>query len=96
MKMVTENRAVLGFNLSFLFDRTDVLHTSMNQLLQWYEEGRIKVMAVQQYPAHNAKVKRVFRRREERHTIMPGREDVCHGGVYMGGTDDRIVVCDFR
>ena len=57
MKMVTENRAVLGFNLSFLFDRTDVLHTSMNQLLQWYEEGRIKVMAVQQYPAHDAKVR---------------------------------------
>ena len=58
MKMVTENRAVLGFNLSFLFDRTDVLHSSMSQLLQWYEEGRIKVMAVQEYPAHDAKVQK--------------------------------------
>ena len=58
MKMVTENRAVLGFNLSFLFDRTDVLHSSMTQLLQWYEEGRIKVMAVQEYPAHDAKVQK--------------------------------------
>ena len=71
MKMVTENRAVLGFNLSFLFDRTDVLHTSMNQLLQWYEEGRIKVMAVQQYPAHDAKVN--FFLEDERETFNYAR-----------------------
>jgi NADPH:quinone reductase-like Zn-dependent oxidoreductase len=41
MKLVTENKSVVGFNLSFLFDRDDLVDTGMNELLKLIEEGKI-------------------------------------------------------
>jgi len=44
--LTTRNRSVLGFNLSFLFDRSELLHEAMDQLLGWAGLGRGR-----QYPA---------------------------------------------
>jgi len=43
-------RSILGFNLSFLFDRSELLHEAMDQLLRWVEEGKIQPLAVHTYP----------------------------------------------
>ena len=41
LRMTAENRSVLAFNLSFLFDRTDLFQEAMEQLLTWYAEGKL-------------------------------------------------------
>jgi len=43
MKMVPENRSVLGFNLSFLFDRTDLYAEVMTRVLAMVESGEMKL-----------------------------------------------------
>ena len=48
--MTTENKSVLAFNLSFLFDRQDILEESMAQLLYWVKQGLLKVSKVTPYP----------------------------------------------
>ncbi len=47
--LTTRNRSVLGFNLSFLFDRTQLLQAAMKQLMDWLEEGRIQSLATTCY-----------------------------------------------
>ena len=49
LKLVESNKAVLGFNLSFLFSRTDILEIGMADLVPWIENDRIKVSKVTQY-----------------------------------------------
>ena len=51
LAMVTANRSVMGFNLSFCFERVDILQTAMAQLLAWHSQGLLKVAAVKVYPA---------------------------------------------
>lgn len=51
LDMTTTNKSVVTFNLSFLFDRTDLLGEAMNAMLPWLEEGKIKVAKVTAYPA---------------------------------------------
>jgi len=48
--LTTRNRSVLGFNLSFLFDRKTILATGMHQLLQWLQEGKLHPPVVTAYP----------------------------------------------
>jgi len=48
--LTTRNRSVLGFNLSFLFDRGDILASAMSQLLQWLREGRLHPPPVTTFP----------------------------------------------
>ena len=48
--LTTRNRSVLGFNLSFLFDRSEILHEAMDQLLGWVEDDKIQPLAVHTYP----------------------------------------------
>ncbi len=48
--LTTRNRSVLGFNLSFLFDRSELLHEAMDQLLRWVEDDKIQPLAVYTYP----------------------------------------------
>ena len=48
--MTSENKSVLGFNLSFLGHRSDFLRTAMNQLLGWVDEGRIRPLPTTTYP----------------------------------------------
>merc|ERR1711971_352020 len=39
LKMVTENKSVCGFNLSFLFRRIDILRIGMANVMPWIESG---------------------------------------------------------
>jgi len=47
--LTTKNRSVLGFNLSYLFDRRELMATGMQQILQWIEKGKISPPAVTSY-----------------------------------------------
>jgi NADPH:quinone reductase-like Zn-dependent oxidoreductase len=49
-RLTTENRGVLGFNLSFLFDQPAVLLEGMSQLLTWIDSGRISPPQLRTYP----------------------------------------------
>ena len=50
---------MLGFNLSFLFDRAPLMSAAMEQLLAWIEQGSIQLPAIQTYPfAHVAEAHR--------------------------------------
>ena len=48
------NRSVMGFNLSYLFDRADLLATAMGQLLGWVAQGRVQPLPVTCYPLEQA------------------------------------------
>jgi NADPH:quinone reductase-like Zn-dependent oxidoreductase len=48
--LTTRNRSVLGFNLSFLFDRTALLGDGLHFLLQALEAGRLRPPRVTAYP----------------------------------------------
>lgn len=47
--LTTRNRSVLGFNLSFLFDRHELMATGMRQILQWLTGGKITPPAISRY-----------------------------------------------
>jgi len=49
LRMTTENRGVVAFNLSFLFGRTDLLQTAVNDLTAWVEAGSIRAPQVRSY-----------------------------------------------
>lgn len=48
--MTSQNKSIITFNLSFLFTRQDLFHEAMNDLLKWYQEGKLKIMAIKIYP----------------------------------------------
>ena len=48
--MTQENKSLIAFNLSFLFHRVDLLQESMQDLLRWVEDGKIKAPALQFFP----------------------------------------------
>ncbi len=50
LRMTNRNRSVLAFNLSFLFAKQELLREGLEQLLQWYREGRIQMPRVTGYP----------------------------------------------
>jgi len=50
LKMTGENKSVMAFNLSYLFDRADILAEGMKALLGWFSEGRIRLPAIETYP----------------------------------------------
>ena len=50
LKMVPENKSVLAFNLSFLFDQKELLDSAMAELLGWIESGRLKMPTITAYP----------------------------------------------
>ncbi len=49
-RMTQQNRNVMAFNLSYLFDRADFLRTAMDRLLEWVHEGALRVHGVSTYP----------------------------------------------
>jgi NADPH:quinone reductase-like Zn-dependent oxidoreductase len=53
LDMVTDNKSIICFNVSFLFERKDLLDECMSGLLQWIEEGKIKPPIVKAYPIEN-------------------------------------------
>lgn len=42
LRLITENKGVVGFNISFLFDQIEMFTEGMEQLLHWVSEGKIK------------------------------------------------------
>lgn len=48
--LTTRNRSVLGFNLSFLFEQSDVLDRGLKQLLEWLEQGKLGTPKITTYP----------------------------------------------
>lgn len=54
LKLLTDNKSVIGFNLSFLFDRDDLVTEGMGMLLKWVEEGRIHPPKVTAFPIESA------------------------------------------
>lgn len=48
--MTSENRSLITFNLSFLFERRDLLAEGMQTLLGWVSEGRLARPKVTTYP----------------------------------------------
>ena len=50
LRMTNANKSVMAFNLSYLFDRKDVLRGALDELLGWYEAGRLALPPVRHYP----------------------------------------------
>lgn len=50
LELTTDSKSVLAFNLSYLFDRTDILEDGMRRLLAWYAQGKLRVPEVREYP----------------------------------------------
>lgn len=48
--LTTNNRGVLGFNLSYLFEQDTLLASGMQQVLQWQADGRLVVPTVTTFP----------------------------------------------
>ena len=49
LRMTSENKGVVAFNMSFLLDRTDLLHAALNDLTEWVEAGRLRMPEVRSY-----------------------------------------------
>jgi len=49
LELTGANKSVLGFNLSFLADRTSLLRQGLDTLLGWAAEGRIRPLPVSTY-----------------------------------------------
>jgi hypothetical protein len=49
-KMTEENKSVLAFNLSFMFDKKAILADMFRQLLAWLKEGRLVVPPITAFP----------------------------------------------
>jgi NADPH:quinone reductase-like Zn-dependent oxidoreductase len=50
LNMTQENKSLIAFNLSFLFHRMDLLEESMQDLVKWVEERKIKAPEIQRFP----------------------------------------------
>ena len=49
LEMTTRSRSVLAFNLSYLYERLDILDEAMTALLGWLESGQIQAPPVTEY-----------------------------------------------
>ncbi len=49
LDLTNDSKSVLAFNLSYLFDRTDLLELFVSDLHQWIEEGKIQAPPVKEY-----------------------------------------------
>ncbi|HSO32023.1 MAG TPA: medium chain dehydrogenase/reductase family protein [Labilithrix sp.] len=50
LTMTNENKSVMAFNLSYLFDRPEILAESMAALMSWVEQGKLGAPRVQTFP----------------------------------------------
>lgn len=53
-EMTQHNRGVLAFNLSYLFERGDILAEAMTELLGWASDGRVRPPTVRTFPLEAA------------------------------------------
>lgn len=54
MDLITDNKSVIGFNLSFLFDRDDLLLEGMRSLLEMVEKGQLLPPKITRFDAIDA------------------------------------------
>ena len=50
LTLTNENKSIIGFNLSYLFHKIDLLKDSMQVLMRWVEEDKIKAPPLQSFP----------------------------------------------
>ena len=50
LRLTNDNRSLLAFNLSYLFEREELLAESMTRLLGWLSEGRLRPPPLSTYP----------------------------------------------
>lgn len=50
--LCTDNKSVVGFNVSFLFERMDLIAEAMEGLLKFVSEGKIRAPQVTTFPFH--------------------------------------------
>jgi len=50
LAMTEQNRSVMAFNLSYLFDRPELLAEGMRELLGWLAEGKVRPHEVRVFP----------------------------------------------
>ena len=53
LRMTNDNRSVLAFNLSYLFDQVTVFQEATTQLSDWLEAGEIRPLPVTEYDFHD-------------------------------------------
>jgi NADPH:quinone reductase-like Zn-dependent oxidoreductase len=51
--MSNDNKSVMAFNLSFLFDHNAILQEGVKDLFEWLQKGRIHPLAVKEYSFNN-------------------------------------------
>lgn len=49
-----QNKSIVSFNLSFLFDRSDLLTEGMDDMLRWVDEGRLHPPLTREFPLEAA------------------------------------------
>lgn len=54
LKMTQENRSVLAFNLSYLFDRNEILISSLQTIMDWIHEKKLSLPPIKTYPLESA------------------------------------------
>ncbi len=50
LDLTNESKSVLAFNLSYLFDRTDILEAAMSDIARWLDEGALRPAPATEYP----------------------------------------------
>ena len=50
LRLTGDNRSVMGFNLSYLFERRDLLAEGMGRIVGWFAEGRLRAPTITTYP----------------------------------------------
>ncbi|MBA2404773.1 MAG: zinc-binding dehydrogenase [Bdellovibrionales bacterium] len=50
LNMTSQNKSLITFNLSFLFERRDLLDEAMTDLIKWFNEGKLKAPVTKSYP----------------------------------------------
>jgi len=50
LSLTNENKSILAFNLSYLFEERELLETAMTRIGAWFESGALGLPRVQEYP----------------------------------------------
>lgn len=53
INMTNQNKSLISFNLSFLFDEVEVLSQAMGDIISWIETGKIQAPKVSEYKFEN-------------------------------------------
>ncbi|MEA2840747.1 MAG: synaptic vesicle rane protein [Methylobacteriaceae bacterium] len=54
LALTNDNKSIMGFNLSYLFDETELMQTSLRRILALLQDGTIKVPPITRFPLENA------------------------------------------